>query len=155
MSGMLFYPCSMDFEGFKETWKRSEFYLESDFFKQHNLHVTAAQHITECAKIYIMENWEKVTDWSNIHLNLYHRKEKKDYYFSPKRNNPQKETKSESQFRKLLGKNTPLSGFTKIVLDPTDGDLSVTIKRKQFLWIKAEAVITIAQYIETFLNPKV
>ena len=100
-----------------------------------------------------MENWEKVTDWSNIHLNLYHRKEKKDYYFSPKQE--KRKGSIGTEFRKLLGKNTPLSGFTKIVLDPTDGDLSVTIKRKQFLWIKAEAVITIAQYIETFLNPKV
>jgi hypothetical protein len=152
MSGMLFYPCSTDFEGFKETWKCSEFYLESDFFKQYNLHVNAAQHITECAKIYIMENWEKVTDWSNIYLNLYHRKEEKDYYFSPKKE--KRKGSVGAEFRNLF-KDNPLSGFDKIVLDPTDGDLSVTIKRKQFLWINAEAVITIAQYIETFLNPKV
>jgi hypothetical protein len=151
-SGMLFYPCSMDFDSFKETWKSSEFYLESDFYKQHNLHVTAAQHIVESAKIYIMENWEKVTDWSNINLNVYHRKEKKDYYFSPKRD--KKGTHSKI-FEKILGKDNPLKGFDKIVLDPTDGDLSVTIKGKEFLWIKAEAVITIAHYIETFLNPKV
>jgi D-tyrosyl-tRNA(Tyr) deacylase len=39
-----------------------------------------------------------------------------------------------------------------VVLDPTDGDFSVTINGNEHWWIQDEAVIIIADYIEKQLK---
>ena len=39
-----------------------------------------------------------------------------------------------------------------MVLDPTDGDFSITINGKEHWWIQDEAVIIIADYIEKKLK---
>lgn len=42
----------------------------------------------------------------------------------------------------------PITQFSNPVLDPSDGDLSVTINGRDHLWIDDNAVIAIAHYIE-------
>jgi hypothetical protein len=42
--------------------------------------------------------------------------------------------------------------LTGVVLDPTDGDFSLTVNGKNHLWIDDESVIVIADYIEKSLK---
>ena len=50
-------------------------------------------------------------------------------------------------------RHNPVHTVDNIVLDPSDGDFSVTINGGQeHLWIQDEAVIVIANYIETQLK---
>jgi hypothetical protein len=52
-------------------------------------------------------------------------------------------------------KHNPILEFNEVVLDPTDGDFSITVNGDQaHWWIQDEAVILIADYIEKQLNSK-
>jgi len=52
-------------------------------------------------------------------------------------------------------KHNPIVSITRVVLDPTDGDFSLTINGKDHLWIDGEAIIVIADYIEQKLKIEV
>jgi hypothetical protein len=45
-----------------------------------------------------------------------------------------------------------VSTFDEAVYDWTDGDFSVTLNGKSYLWITSESIIEIADYIETKLK---
>ena len=49
-------------------------------------------------------------------------------------------------------KQNPVVIINEVVLDPTDGDFSVTINGNEHWWIQDEAVIIIADYIEKQLK---
>ena len=42
----------------------------------------------------------------------------------------------------------PVESVTEPVLDPSDGDFSITINGRDHMWINDEAVVIIADYIE-------
>jgi hypothetical protein len=44
--------------------------------------------------------------------------------------------------------HNPIVELNDVVLDPTDGDFSVTINGKEHWWIEDSAIIKIADYIE-------
>ncbi len=46
----------------------------------------------------------------------------------------------------------PVLSINNVVLDPTDGDFSITLNRKEHWWIQDGAVIIIADYIEKRLK---
>lgn len=49
-------------------------------------------------------------------------------------------------------KHNPIEVVSQVVLDPSDGDFSITINGRDHLWIDDEAVIIIADYIEKKLK---
>ncbi len=49
-------------------------------------------------------------------------------------------------------RHNPIKTIDAVVLDPTDGDFSITVNGKEHWWIQDEAVIIIADYIENQLN---
>jgi hypothetical protein len=51
-------------------------------------------------------------------------------------------------------RHNPIVSFDEVVLDPTDGDFSVTINGKGHWWISDDSVIAIADYIEKQLKAK-
>jgi hypothetical protein len=51
-------------------------------------------------------------------------------------------------------RHNPIIEFNNVVLDPTDGDFSVTINGKEHWWIEDDAVMIIANYIEKQLSNK-
>jgi hypothetical protein len=48
----------------------------------------------------------------------------------------------------------PIRVFNEVVLDPMDGDFSVTINDTGHWWIDDDAIVTIADYIEKQLTEK-
>ena len=44
--------------------------------------------------------------------------------------------------------HNPIIEVSDVVLDPTDGDFSITINGAEYWWIDQESIIIIASYIE-------
>jgi hypothetical protein len=178
--GELFSPCFMTEKEYEEGYKRSEFYIESNFMKEYRKHLVALPHIASIAKSYILNNWKKVTNWENLDVVIVHGPtgEWTEYYNNEKilPHVGKKETSEKTKkFLSLVSEEKPKSGsvlekyrkkwekkdklrhnpiktIDEVVLDPTDGDFSITVNGKEHWWIQDEAVIIIADYIEKQLN---
>ena len=153
--GMLMRPCSA-IEAENETiWKSSEFYTEANFYSEYSKHIIAMQHIAECAKIYITKKWAEVSDWKYLNVVIQDNSGTKTEYFNYIPRNKHTTTKSSVRERMEADRakrHNPISTITDVVLDPTDGDFSLTINGKCHLWIDNESVIIIAAYIEKTLT---
>lgn len=171
-------------EEFEAAYKNSVFYVEGDYMNEYRKHIAAMSHIASMAKVYILKNWKSVTDWSDLDVKITHGPtgEVTEYYnhekalqreAERKKLNEEREKeriakglkplKEDSYFRKYFKKmleedaarHNPILEFTEVVLDPTDGDFSVTINGdKQHWWIHDEEIIIIADYIEQQLKAK-
>jgi hypothetical protein len=165
--GMLMRPCAMSEEENKKLWMSSEFWTDKGFRDEYIKHRIAMQHVAECAQIFIMENWKKVEDWTGLNVvikckqgkfeffNYVPRQEKKEVEGKPKKGVHRSividEIMQEIE-EKNKAKHNPIKEITEFVLDPTDGDFSVTINGQELWWINEEAVIEIANYIEKKIN---
>jgi hypothetical protein len=158
--GMTMYPCSSSLEENEKTWKGSSFYTDKEFMESYRSHLIAMQHIAVCAKIYVEKKWKDVKDWSNLNITISYNSDTETEYYNhiPKiRNNSESnKSKHSDAFDKILSridkedalKHNPIVNITDVVLDPTDGDFSLTINGKDHLWIDDESIIIIADYIE-------
>jgi len=179
---MLMRPSAETKEEYEKIWRTSEFWTDKNFHAQYNKWITASQHVIECAKIYCIKNWEKITDWTNldvvIHDNTGTSTEYYNYIPNPrldlkpspnrsgtdaergiKRPRPVRSDVMDKMLRESdardKAKHNPIISITRVVLDPTDGDFSLTINGKDHLWINGEAIIVIADYIENKLKSEV
>lgn len=172
--GQIFSPCFMTEEAFEKGYQNSEFWTEKEFYAEYRKHMVAMSHVAECAKIYILKNYLKVTNWSDLEVVIIHGPtgESTDYYNHEKhaarterRKKRQEKTdakadKLPSSLQKIFAemeekdraRHNPIQTITDVVLDPTDGDFSLTVNGKQHWWIQDEAVIIIANYIEEELK---
>jgi hypothetical protein len=174
--GQLFSPCFMTVDEYETGYKKSEFYVESGYMDAYRKHMVAMSHIAEIAKVYILKNWQKITDWGDLEVKITHglTGEVTHYYNHERRmqkmterNEKSKQWSEERGIKrskvadKLLARieernkalHNPIVTIDHVVLDPTDGDLSVTINGdKEHWWIGDEEVIIIADYIEEKLK---
>lgn len=164
--GMLFWPCATDKESYAETWKRSEFFTEDDFMEKYRKHMVAMQHVSACAKLYIINNWEKVKDWSELELVVRDHNpnkktfEKVTFYKYKERHKDAQKGVSEKGLNKFFKEfddeqrenQNPVVSFGEPVLDFTDGDFSIEINGISFWWIDDSSAISIADYIEKQLK---
>jgi len=176
--GMLMRPCAMNEVDYKKIWQSSEFWTDKNFLEEYSKHRIAMQHVAECAKIYIMENWQKVKDWSDLNVVIKCRQGKFEFFnFKPRsRGKIADEDQSEEKisdsgmrrprkactalFDEIMDraeesdkeKHNPIQVINEFVLDPTDGDFSVTINDQELWMINEEAIIEIANWIEEQLN---
>ena len=139
--------------------------VTSGFMDSYRDHIAAMEIVAECAKVFIMENWMKVDDWSDLQVVMEDNHPKQDYveYYKYEdhysKNGERRKTGSDfmaKMFDKWDAENkkrhNPIIKFEEPVLDPTDGDFSVTVNGRQHLWLSDETVIIIADYIENKLN---
>lgn len=175
--GQIFSPCFMTEEEFEEGYKNSIFYVDSNFMEEYRKHLAALPHVASVAKSYILKNWEKVTNWENLDVVIVHGPtgEWTEYYNNEKELPPVEEEEPSEAKKKFLEKqkpkrssvlddflkqmeednklkHNPIKTIDKVVLDPTDGDFSITVNGKEHWWIQDEAVIIIADYIENQLK---
>lgn len=138
-SGIMFRPMSLTLEDNEKVMRTSEYFVESGFREKYEHNLAINQIIAESAKIFIVNNYQKVTDWSGLDVTISTGKGKRVHYYS-----------------RTAPKNmqNPVKTFTDVVLDPTDGDFSVTINGTPHLWLFQDEVITIADFIEKAINPK-
>lgn len=156
IQGPIFTPCFMTEKEFEEGYKSSIFYVERDFRIEYEKHIEAMSHISNIAKIYILKNWKDVKDWSGLEVVVNHGPTgKRTYYYSYKEKIGKKNYDSDIflKFDKERKRNqNPVLNINEVVLDPTDGDFSITINGKEHWWIQDEAIIIIADYIEERLK---
>lgn len=176
--GMLMKPCAMNEEEHKKIWQSSEFWTDKNFRDEYSKHRIAMQHVSECAKIYIMENWQNVKDWTDLNVVIKCRQGKFEFFnFKPRTPDLDTEPEDDSSGEKKPGmirprkastalfdeimnqveeenkaKHNPIRVINEFVLDPTDGDFSVTINEQELWRINEEAVIEIANWIEEQLK---
>lgn len=161
--GEVFTPVFMTEDEFEKGYKESIFWTDKDFMSEYRKHIAAMSHVSECAKIYILKNWTKVKDWSELDAVIVHGPSGKmtEYYnYVPREINNDHKIK-EGAYSNLLKeideenklKHNPIREFNEVILDPTDGDFSVTVNgNEEHWWIQDEAVIIIADYIEQQLK---
>lgn len=129
---------------------------------EHNLNIEA--------KLYILENCEKVIDWSRMHLEIKNGNsvdndnKLKKFHYCP--------NYQDTIFDKLREKYLPnhqslvmpddsVKTVTDPVYDECDGDFSITINGLEWWWIDRNAVKFLALYIERelasdmYVKPKV
>jgi len=157
--GSIMRPCFMTEEEFEEGYKKSIFYVDKEFKSEYEKHISAMDHIADIAKIYIYKNWKLVKDWTDLEVVVIHGPTgESTYYYSykekiRKRNYTGLASDIFMKFdRERKRKQNPVVAMNSVVLDPTDGDFSVTINGKEHWWIQNEAVIVIADYIEKQLK---
>ncbi len=169
IQGQLFSPCFMTIDEYEEGYKRSEFYVESDYMDVYRKHMVAMSHIADIAKVYILKNWQKVSDWGDLEVKIthgptgevtyyYNHKQRMQKLIQPTEERGIKKSKiSDKLLARIEERNkalhNPVVNVDHVVLDPTDGDFSITINGdKEHWWIGDEEVIIIADYIEKQLK---
>lgn len=154
--GSIMSPCFMTEEEFESGYKESIFYVDKQFKSEYEKHISAMEHIANIAKSYIYKNWKLVKDWSDLEVVVIHGPTGgSTYYYSYKERIRKKDYHSDIflKFDKEKKRNqNPVKTMDEVVLDPTDGDFSVTINGNEHWWIQDEAVIIIADYIEKQLK---
>lgn len=163
----LFSPCYMSEEEYENAYKNSVFYVEKDYMHEYRNHMVGMGHIASMAKSYILKNWQKVADWNGLNIKITHGPSGKvTEYFNyvpnvPNVPNVPVSKKSSKIWDDIMTridednkiKHNPIREFTTVVLDPTDGDFSITVNgNEEHWWISDEEVIIIADYIEKQLN---
>lgn len=170
--GEMFTSLYETVEDFENGWKRSVFYVEKDYMSEYRKHMAAMSHVAQFAKVFILKNWESVKDWSDLDIKIVGGARGRDaepihyykYVERPKRENkfsklasPPKEDSAWSRITRRLdeerkaGEN-PVVSVSDVVLDPTDGDFSITINGTEYWWLLDEEVIVLADYVEKQLN---
>ena len=153
--GMFGRPCASDEKENEEIMQSSDYSVSKDFRKEYCNHIAGKQIVAECAKIYIMANYEKVKDWTGLDVVIEDNQGWFDYYNYSKReigfgSGAGKATRN--VFANLDERNkdrhNPIITLTDCVLDTTDGDFSLTINGKEHWWISDDSVIVISEFIE-------
>ena len=147
---------------------------------EYRKHLAALPHVASVAKSYILNNWKKITNWDNLDVIIIHGPtgEWTEYYNNEKDLpllEEEEPSEAKKKFLSLVSKekpernsiferfqkkwdkenklrHNPIKTIDDVVLDPTDGDFSITVNGKEHWWIQDEAVIIIADYIENQLK---
>lgn len=164
-------------EGVYRRLRESEFY-KGNFGEEYYRRMSEMNRVVEAAKMYIIDNYKKITDWTELHFELVqgfneHRKilrfgmkdaERLKRYPPKPRTEPKDGKKHprsvriprlEAMMKKLDEERIQVSTFDEAVYDWTDGDFSITINGVGYMWIDHRnpgAVIEIAHFIEENLK---
>ena len=160
--GLLFRDCYMDLEGYDHGWHSSDYSVRSNFYETYRNHIAAKQIVAGCAKLYILENYKRVKDWSNLELIIDEGDTVFDYYNFKERSrrsikgNSEEKTALDRIMDDINAKNqirhNPVTSFEDVVLDFSDSDFSVTINGTQHIRLSDDEVIVIAGYVEDQLK---
>jgi hypothetical protein len=157
--GMLMRPCSMTEEDNEAVMQSSDLSVKKDFMSAYRNHIAGMEIVGECAKIYILKNYEKVKDWTDLHVVIEDNSKKPTEYYNWKEMSPSTGRGSKI-FDEIMRKgnerrkkrHNPIVTLTDCVLDTTDGDFSLKINGRDHLWISDDSVVIIADFIEQELK---
>ena len=159
--GVVFRPSQTTDEGNDEVMHSSDYSVSENFMSEYNNHIAAMQIVAECAKVYILKNWEKVKDWSNLNVVIQDNSGKPTDYYNYKKEEFKKENPAQEKFLEEIfedmelrdaKRHNSIKSVENVVLDTSDGDFSITINGKKHLWISDDSIIVIANYIEEMNN---
>lgn len=146
------------------------YYQDSQFGKAYYQRISEMNAIVEAAKVYVMDNYRKITDWTELTMEIRQNAETFNFgmkneerarrYPSPPRDESKpikrrvrrvKRPGMDEMFKKIDEERIQVETFEPFY-DWTDGDFTVKVNGVQYLWIdhrNPDAVIAIANFIET------
>ena len=154
-------PCSFSLEENEKVMQSSDYSVSKDFLNSYQNHIAAMEIVAECGKIYILNNYSKVKDWSRLNVVVEDNEKTVDYFnceIEKRRLIPYK--RSSNILDKIMRRHeaedrerhNPITYLGECCLDTSDGDFSLKINNTNHLWISDESVIIIADYIEEQLR---
>ncbi len=158
--------------------RESQEYGKREFGKEYYQRQYEMSRIVEVAKIYILDNYEKIKYWDALHFNLYGYggKDRIRLHFGMKdieskmrrKKKPRPKPKEGKRrlrrerfpsfakaMKKLDDETIQVRSIERVVYDWTDGDFSIRVNGTWYNWINhrnPEAIIEIAHYIEENLK---
>lgn len=156
------YPSSLNQRDHEKTIFSAKEAIKSDFRKTYQNHIGILQVIAESAKIFILNNYKKVRNWSDLEISIVDNSGKETFYYNHKEEKVKLKNIRSGYYSKrvnsLLNRrkkwHNPVKKVSDVVLDTSDGDFSLDINGKPHLWIDKESVIVLADYIEKSINKK-
>lgn len=156
-------PVLQSYMEYKEYVKSFDEYTSSNFYDLYATKYQKVWELVESAKIYIVENWQKIEDWSELEFILdcvnhphaieFYNYDKHDHsIFTSDDSDVNKIYKNVND--RLKKKHNPVKSIDNVILDPTNGDFSITVNGTDYNWIGEEPIIEMAHYIELKLNEK-
>ena len=128
-------------------------YKERDFETRYVEFSTEVRSVIEAAKIYILDNYEKVKNYKTLHLMMRCANHEGTQYFGTKSKRNGGQSKIFNKLIKELNDKTiEIKTFDKAVYDWTDGDFSVVFNGVSYNWIDGSSIIDIASHIERKLD---
>lgn len=128
-------------------------YSEMNFQDNNSKIWVAHNSLLAAAKIYIIDNYRKVSDYSDLHLMLRSGATGLKFYFGPKSGRGISKSSIIAEILKELDDQTiVIEKFDEAIYDWSDGDFSVVFNEVPYNWIDDESVINIASYIEEKLG---
>lgn len=157
--GLFGVPCFRSENDYIEGMKDFKYFTDNNFLSKYNEFIAAMQITAMCAKAYIIQNWKKIDDWSDLEVCILDNTGKQTYYYKYEPDNGIYNNKIvEEVFTKIdkerKENENPVKTVESIILDHTDSDFSIIINGKKHIWIDDKSVILIAEYIETKLKEK-
>jgi hypothetical protein len=131
----------------------SEKYREEKFQYAYDSAVSEMRKIVAAAKIYILDNYQKIQDYSDLSLMLRCANHKGTIYIGKK--NKERKFTSEilaNVMKEIEEKTIQVDKFDLAVYDWSDGDFSVVFNGVSYNWIDSESIISIADHIEEKLE---
>jgi len=151
--GMMMVPCFSTEEEFKQAHQEAKFGVDCGFMGAYRDHLTGLHIVASCAKSYILEHFEEIEDWSGLDVKVTDSTGETVHYYKHRDSSDDwADTTIAQAFREhdeeMRRRQRPVESVTEPVLDPSDGDFSITINGRDHMWINDEAVVIIADYIE-------
>jgi hypothetical protein len=146
-------------EGILNSIRSSEKYKSGNFEKTYISAFAELRGVVEAAKIYILDNYQKVKDYNELHLMLTCVNHKEKVYFGQKskrskKKKGDKENSLDRLIKEIDDKTIQIKTFDQAVYDWTDGDFSVVFNGVNYNWIDSNSIVDIAAYIEKKLTEK-
>lgn len=156
------YPCSFSKKQHEATIFSAKEAAKSGFKEQYEHYISSMEVVAESAKIYILNNWKKVKNWTDLEISIVDNTGKETYYYNYVEYDEKYKTFDSVEYEKIIidihkrrkKLHNPVKQISDVVLDFTDGDFSLKINDKDHLWIDDESVIILANYIEQSLAKK-
>lgn len=128
-------------------------YSEMNFQNNNSKIWVAHNSLIEAAKIYVIDNYKLIGDYTELDLMLRSGATGNRFYFGPKRSRVVSRSEMLTSILKDLDSRTiTIETFDEAIYDWTDGDFSVVFNEVSYNWIDDNSVINIASYIEKKLD---
>jgi ssDNA-binding replication factor A large subunit len=133
--------------------RNTEKYKSGEFRKKYLQFSSELRGIIEASKIYILDNYKKIDDYSELSLILRCVNHDGTKYFGKKGIKRRKKKNGENTIlsdllAEMERERIEISNFDSAVYDWSDGDFSVVFNGVPYNWIDGESIIDIASYIE-------
>lgn len=118
------------------------------------------QIIAESAKIFVINNYKKIKDWSGLEISIVDSSKKETFYYNHRKIKPSLENIQSDAYSRRVEKflnrmakwHNPVKSVSDAVLDISDGDFSIKINGRWHNSIDKESVVVLADYIENKIS---